>query len=547
MYVESGRGMLKLAHLRVLLSSLASHILGFLRYMMDSSYKAALASRVRNSHHCLPMLRLQWKVPSSGSSFPCLILPTEIWLAILEYLPRQDMKSLVSICKPFRFVLFPLFRCTAVINLCRPWSYDEAPIPIDHRRMVTSLKVRMTSQLPMGEYDNAINSHFSNFADFSNLVEFNWVHRDQLPTEIYSFLRSHASLRVLTIESECAVWPESLLKNSKISPPKCALSVASIENYDIMKDIFRYGSASNRTITNLVIHHAFPLEALDAETVFPSLVHMDLRLSFGKLSLPFLFRFLDSNQTLEHITIRAWAVNPCTGMPAGRIPDLPRLKHFTVVAASHSPFLSLVFGRRTLDTLTLSGPLLIGEEIQRIPWEGLKDFDISLEDIVAQSAFIEMLGSSGETAWRRVTIRTSTLESWTDNLDVSSAPFSTNFNDLIDSYQVLHKFLTAMTNKAIHLTHLYIFSLFDYKRTANQPADDEVLRTLHGVAERLHAFPDWVKVKVSSRVGIRFIRFVRKVGEKSSGRTLSKTFGGPWWVGKFEGYDFQTRGWTYEM
>ena len=389
---------------------------------MDSSFKAALVSRVRNSRPCLPMLRVQWKVSSSGSSFPCLIVPIEIWLAILEYLHREDMKALVSICKPFRFVLFPLFRRTAVINLSRPWSYAEAPIPVDHRRMVTNLKVQMTSQLPMGEYDNAINLHFSNLADFSNLVEFHWAHGDHIPKEIYLFLRSHASLRVLAIESGCAV-----LKNLKLPPPQCALRMASIENYDIMKDIFLHGSASNRTITHLVIHHAFPLEALDAETAFPSLVHIDLRLTFGKLSLPFLFRFLDSNQTLERITIRAWAANPCTGTPTERIPALPRLKHFTAMAVSASPFLSLVFGRRTLDILSLSGPLLIGEEIQRIPWEGLKDFDISLEDIVAQNALIDILGSSGEMAWRRVTIRTSTLESWTDNLGVSNAPLSTNF------------------------------------------------------------------------------------------------------------------------
>ena len=104
-----------------------------------------------------------------------------------------------------------------------------------------------------------------------------------------------------------------------------------------------------------------------------------------------------------------------------------------------------------------------------------------------------------------------------------------------------------MTNRATHLTHLYIFSLFDYKRNSNQPADGEALRTLHGVAERLNAFPGWVKVKVSSRTGIRFIRFVRRVVGKKSGGKLSKSFGEPRWVGKFEGYDIQTKGWIYEM
>jgi len=456
------------------------------------------------------------------------------------------MKSLVSICKLFRFVLFPFFRRTAVINLSRAWSYVEAPIPIDHRRMVTSLRVRMSSRLSMEKYDDAINLHFSDLADFSNLVEFHWAQHDHIPKEIYFFLRSHASLRVLTIESEFDVLSESLWRNLKLTPPQCALSMASIENLDIMKDIFRHGSASNRTITHLVIQDTYLLQALDAETAFPSLVHIDLRLSFGKLSLPFLFRFLDSNQTLERITIYVWAANPCTRLPAGRIPTLPRLKRFTAEATSHSPFLSLVFGRRTLETLSLTGPLLNGDEIQRIPWEGLKVFNVSLEDIVARNALIEILGSSGEIAWQHVTIRTSTLESWTDNLDVSNTHVSTNFNDPIDSYQVLHKFLTAMTNRATHLTHLYIYSLFDYKRNANQPADDEAIRTLHTVAERLNAFPGWVKVRVSSRLGMRFIQFVRRLVRRKSGEELSLTFGASQWLGEFEGYDIQTKGWIYE-
>lgn len=332
------------------------------------------------------------------------------------------MKSLVSICKTFRFVLFPLFRRTAVINLCRPWSYVDAPIPTDHRRMVTSLTVRMGSRLQKGEHDNAINLHFSNLADFSNLVEFHWAQSYHIPKEIYLFLRSHSSLRELKIESEYDVLSESFLRDLNLPPPQCTLSMASIENYDIMKDIFRHGSASNRTITHLAIADAYLLQALDAETAFPSLVHIDLRLTFGKLYLPFLFRFLHSNPTLERITIRAWAANPCTRTHAGRIPALPRLKHFIAEATSHSPFLSLVFGKRTLDTLSLGGQLLNGEEIQRIPWTGLKVFDISLEDIAAQDALIETLSSSGEMAWRKVTIRTSRLESWTDNLDVSDTP-----------------------------------------------------------------------------------------------------------------------------
>src|SRR5258706_9768511 len=217
------------------------------------------------------------------------------------------MKSLVSTCKPFRFVLFPLFRRTAVINLSRPWSYAEAPISIDHRRMVTSLTVRMSSRLQKEVYDNAINLHFSNLADFSNLVEFHWAQPHHIPKEIYLFLRSHSSLRVLKIESEFDVLSESLWRNLTLPPPQCALSMASIENYDIMKDIFRHGSASNRTITHLVIQDAYLLQAPDAETAFPSLVHIALRLAFGTSYLPFLFRFLDSNPTFERIRIRAWS------------------------------------------------------------------------------------------------------------------------------------------------------------------------------------------------------------------------------------------------
>ena len=339
------------------------------------------------------------------------------------------MKSLVSICKTFRLVLFPLFRRTAVINLCRPWSYVDAPIhiPIDHRRMVTNLTVRMGSRLQKGEYDNAINLHFSNLADFSNLVQFHWAQPYHIPEKIYLFLRSHPSLRDLKIESEYDVLSESVLETLHLPQPQCALNMASIENYDIMKDIFRHGSATNKTITHLVIADAYLLQALDAEAAFPSLVHIDLRLSFGKLYLPFLFKFLNSNPTLERITIRAWAANPCTRTHAGRIPALPRLKHLTAEATSHSPFLSLVFGKRTLDTLSLGGSLLNREEIQRIPWTGLKVFDVSLEDIAAQHALIETLGSSGEMAWQKVTIRTSRLESWTDNLDVSNTPVPTAF------------------------------------------------------------------------------------------------------------------------
>src|SRR5258706_5483465 len=64
------------------------------------------------------------------------------------------------------------------------------------------------------------------------------------------------------------------------------------------------------------------------------------------------------------------------------------------------PFpLSLLFGRRTLDALSLGGQLLNAEKIQRIPWERLKVIDVSLEDIVAQNALIEIYGPARH--WRR--------------------------------------------------------------------------------------------------------------------------------------------------
>jgi hypothetical protein len=355
----------------------------------------------------------------SRSSVQSLILPTEIWLAILEYLTRAEMKSLVSTCKLFRFALFPFFRRTAVIDLCRPWSYVEAPIPIDHRRMITNLKVLMGSQLQKGEYDYAINSHFSNFADFSNLVEFHWAQRYHIPMEIYLSLRSHRLLRVLKIENQYPLRPEPTLEILNLPPPQCALTMASIKKRDFMKDILQHGSASHRTITHLVILNVYLLQALDAEIAFPSLVHIELRLTFGILYLPFLFRLLRSNPTLERITLLARPTTPSTNIDAGQPPELPCLKHYTLDAGSHSPLLSLAFGRRILDTLSLRGALLNREEVQRIHWKGLKVIDVGLEDIVAENALIEILHSSGKTAWRKAMIRTPPLELWPDNLDVS--------------------------------------------------------------------------------------------------------------------------------
>jgi hypothetical protein len=453
------------------------------------------------------------------------------------------MKPLMSICKLFRSALFPFFRRTAVIDLCRPWSYFDAPIPIDHRRMVTSLKVLMGSGLKKEEYDCAINLHFSNFADFSNLVEFHWAQRYRIPTEIYLFLRSHCSLRVLRIENEYDLYYEPMLDVLKLPPPQCALTMASIEKFDIMKDIFRYCSASHRTITHLVILDAYLLQALDAEMAFPSLVHIDLRLTFGTLYLPFLFKLLRSNPTLERITLRALAANPSTNIHAEQLPELPHLKHFISEARSHSPFLSLAFGRRTLGTLSLSGAFLNREEIQRIHWKGLKIIDVALEDMVAENALIETLRSSGEIAWRKVTLRTSGLELWPDSLDVSNTPFSTDFNDPIDSSQLLQKFLAAITaNRMTHLTHLHIFSGFDGDR--GRHTNQDALDALHGVAKCLNACHSWVEVMASSHTCMTSTRFVRR----KNGRELSQyhripgRYAASEWL-EFEGYDVEAKGW----
>jgi hypothetical protein len=334
------------------------------------------------------------------------------------------MKSLVSTCKLFHFALFPIFRRTAVIDLCRPWSYVEAPIPIDHRCMVRNLKVRIGSRLQNGEYDYAINLHLSNFADFSNLVEFHWAQLYRVPKEIYLVLRSHCSLRVLKIQNEYDEGPLTQLETLRLPPPQCALTMASIGEYDIMVDIFRHGSASHRTIAHLVILHAYIFQALDAEIAFPSLVRIDICLVRGEVYPPFLFKLLKSNPTLERITLRARPASLSTNTHAEQLPELPHLKHFALDAMSHSPFLSLAFGRRTLDTLCLGGALLNREEVQRIHWKGLKVIDVALEGIEAENALIEALRSSGEMAWRKVTIRTP-LELWTDNVRPPSQQIST--------------------------------------------------------------------------------------------------------------------------
>src|ERR1700749_3479599 len=121
---------------------------------------------------------------------PSLILPTEIWLTILEYLTRGEMKSLASTSKLFRSALFPLFRRTAVIDLSRRGSYAEALVPIDHRRMFRVLTLLLGNPVQRGEFDNAINLHLSNIADFSNLTECCWAMRHPIPKPVYLFLRS---------------------------------------------------------------------------------------------------------------------------------------------------------------------------------------------------------------------------------------------------------------------------------------------------------------------------------------------------------------------
>ena len=83
-----------------------------------------------------------------------------------------------------------------------------------------------------------------------------------------------------------------------------------------------------------------------------------------------------------------------------------------------------------------------------------------------------------------------------------------------------------MTDRTTHLTRLYIVDLFDFHWTADQqtnPVDEELdQRTfaLHSVTERLNAFPGWVEVIVSSRMGKKLIQFVRR----KSGGKLSQFF-----------------------
>jgi hypothetical protein len=213
---------------------------------------------------------------------------------------------------------------------------------------------------------------------------------------------------------------------------------------------------------------------------------------------------------------------------------------------SHSPFLSFAFGRRTLDTLSLGGALLNREEVQRIHWKGLKVIDVGFEDLVAENALIETLCSSGEMAWRKATIRTSHFELWPDNLDVSKTPVSTDFNDPIDSSQVLRKFLTAMANRTPHLTHLHVNSQFNSGRGADQSTNQDALRALHGLAKCLKAFPCWVEVTAVSHGGIMFIRIEQRKtgGEFSQYLLLPGRHYATEWL-EFEGYGIEIKRWRH--
>lgn len=95
-----------------------------------------------------------------------------------------------------------------------------------------------------------------------------------------------------------------------------------------------------------------------------------------------------------------------------------------------------------------------------------------------------------------------------------------------------------MAKKSTHLTHLYIVSLFNYENYTNKPDDGEAIRTLHGVAQHLNAFPGCVEVMVSSRMGMRFIRFLRR----KAGEELPPSFE---WIREFEGYRVQIQGWIH--
>jgi hypothetical protein len=417
--------------------------------------------------------------------------------------------------------------------------------------MVTSLTVLTHKPLEKKQFDDAVNLHFSHPADFENLVEFHWAQRYQIPKEIYLFLRSHPPLRDLKIENEFDVLSEDLLEGLALPPARCALTMASLGRYDVMKDIFRYSSSSHKTIAHLVILDAYLLQALDAKIAFPSLVHLDLHLSFGTLYVPFLFTFLGSNPTIERISLSAREANPGTSADAGHPPTLPRLKHFIGDIRHDSPFLPLAFGKRTLETLSLPIALLSARDIQDIPWDGLNVIDILLEDMDAHGALtasIESLGPDRKMAWREVTIRTNVQDLLSDHLGVRDHSNSTNqfiyINDPNDCFQVLHNFLTVLANRVPRLTHLYVSNAFLFVLEAGLQTEqigDESIRALHDVARCMNAFPSWKEVKISSRWDVKLIRLSRR----EIGKGRSQNLGALGWLDAFQGCDIELGGWIH--
>lgn len=107
-----------------------------------------------------------------------------------------------------------------------------------------------------------------------------------------------------------------------------------------------------------------------------------------------------------------------------------------------------------------------------------------------------------------------------------------------------------MANRTTHLTHLHIVSLTNFDRDATQRSnltEDEAIHALHGVAKCLNAFPDWAEVTASSHKGVRSIGFVRR----QTGRELSQyhpavgRHDASEWLGEFEGYGIETKGWIH--
>jgi len=101
-----------------------------------------------------------------------------------------------------------------------------------------------------------------------------------------------------------------------------------------------------------------------------------------------------------------------------------------------------------------------------------------------------------------------------------------------------------MANRVPRLTHFHIASAFYFVWEANQHTNltgDEAIHALHGVAGCLNAFPGWVEVRVSSRPGTRFIRFIRRY----TGWERLQTCDALEWLCVFEGYGIGILGWVH--